>query len=152
MNNLDVQRNIQNRLELILEEKSISKAEMARRSKLPSRTVENYFKGHTPSVDALLSLSLGLSVPLDWLLGDLSPDGMEIDTRFIRTVQDAAREYLDRMVKVDKSGEQVIRDGTVLGQDTNELAAKIARNAHQKFRYLSVFIGETMPVHSVEDD
>ena len=58
------------RLDLIREERGISKAEMARLCGLPPRTLENYFKGHKPGIDALMALSIGLDVSVDWLLGD----------------------------------------------------------------------------------
>jgi hypothetical protein len=32
--------------------------------------LENYFKGHKPGLDALLSLSRGLGIDVDWLLGE----------------------------------------------------------------------------------
>lgn len=38
----------------------ISKAQMARQCGLPPRTLENYFKGHKPGIEALISLSRGL--------------------------------------------------------------------------------------------
>lgn len=145
MNNSALQSSIQRRLEIILKKKGISKAEMARRSSLPSRTVENYFKGHTPSVDALLALSAGLHMPLDWLLGDLDPQGIPADTRFLRSVQDAATEYFELILQVEGERGGVIQSGKILTQEPNKLAAKVARNALQKFQYLSVFQGEDTP-------
>ena len=73
MDKIEIQRTIQDRLERLLETEKISKAELARRSGLPSRTVENYFKGHTPSLEALVAISEGNRIPIDALLSYLGP-------------------------------------------------------------------------------
>lgn len=58
------------RLSVLLNRYGYSKAEMARKCGIPSRTLENYFKGHKPGIDALIALSNGLGVDIDWLLGE----------------------------------------------------------------------------------
>lgn len=58
------------RLQVLQDRFGMSKAAMARKCGLPPRTLENYFKGHKPGVEALLSMSRGLGIDIDWLLGE----------------------------------------------------------------------------------
>ena len=82
MTNLDWSEGFRARLEVLQIRYGISKAEMARKCGLPSRTLENDFKGHKPGVEALLSISRGLGIDLDWLLGE-APEDKNMVTDFI---------------------------------------------------------------------
>lgn len=130
------------RLELILLERGISKAEMARRCGLPARTVENYFKGHKPGIDALLALSRGLSLSVDWLLGDEDWHRSDHSELVSEATWQAAKEHLIDIVKDVGSGRPVIEGGKIYGSDPEAFAARIATNATQKYCALLSFRDE----------
>ncbi len=122
------------RLELLLEFHSISKAELARRCDLPSRTVENYFKGHAPSAEALFLISKGMRVPVDWLLGDL----------FIGLEPTSERGDFDPIFEcVRAASEELLADyatslqGNEPATDVSSLARKIAANSRQKMDHIT---------------
>jgi len=109
------------RLDLIKEERGISKAEMARLCGLPPRTLENYFKGHKPGIDALMALSRGLDVSVDWLLGDEDWHRTDHADIVSQAVWQAAREYLCDMVRDTSSGKPVIDQGKIYGSEPEAL-------------------------------
>jgi len=121
------------RLDLIKEERGISKAEMARLCGLPPRTLENYFKGHKPGIDALMALSRGLDVSVGWLLGDEDWHRTDHADIVSQAVWQAAREYLCDMVRDTSSGKPVIDQGKIYGSEPEAFAMRIANNATQKY-------------------
>ncbi|GHG97496.1 helix-turn-helix domain-containing protein [Pseudodonghicola xiamenensis] len=125
MGKSDVGDAIRIRLERLLELHSISKAELARRANLPSRTVENYFKGHAPSAEALFMIASGMHVPVDWLLGDL----------FLAMRSQNQSDDFDPIFECIRSAAQELLEAEPL-LTTDELARKIATNARQKIDHI----------------
>lgn len=131
----------QQRLEILLEQHHLSKAEMARLCGLPSRTLENYFKGHKPGVEVLLSISRGLNVPVDWLLGDekWQSDNFSHSEILSEAVWQAAHSYLKDIVDGIEAGQIIVKDGRIGSREPGQIAAAISANALQKFRALLSF-------------
>lgn len=134
MGKLNVGDAVRSRLELLLKLNEISKAELARRCGLPSRTVENYFKGHAPSAEALFLIARGTGFSVDWLLGDLAHHMGEPPERpndfdpVHASIKLAAAELLgDYAPRMSHEPPSAFSD---------ELAEKIAVNARQKLAYL----------------
>ncbi|WP_081972983.1 helix-turn-helix domain-containing protein [Paracoccus sanguinis] len=143
MGKISVGDAVQIRLERLLQLHSISKAELARRAGLPSRTVENYFKGHSPSAEALFQISRGMNVPVDWLLGDLvvktAPVSQEDFDPLKECVVSAAYEILSSHVE---------RGGTLDSENSKsiiELALKIGSSARQKMNYFGHALTDEQP-------
>ncbi len=127
------------RLGILQSGEGLSKAKMARRCGLPPRTLENYFKGRKPSIDALLAISRGMAVDVDWLLGD-EPESPQDDTAIVEEVAwQGAKTWLDTIVKAAAQGDPVVEGSLILGIPTAELAGKIAANISQKYRKLRSF-------------
>lgn len=112
-----------NRLLVLQDRYKLSKAEMARQCGLPPRTLENYFKGHKPGVEALIALSRGLCIDIDWLLGEDS-SAKNFNTDLVgEAAWKGVNAYLKELVKADASGKVVVSEGKILGKEPGDLAA-----------------------------
>ena len=80
----------------IRDERGCSIAELARACGLHNRTMENYFKGHSPSAEAIAAISTGLGVSADRLLGLVSGRAGADETAK-RAIKVAAQAMLDAM-------------------------------------------------------
>lgn len=113
------------RLQTLLDRYGISKAEMARRSGLPPRTVENYFKGHTPGVEALISLSRGLGIDLDWLVGEADA-AKSFNTDMVGEASWVViKRFMDELIDHAANGETPVENGRILGKEPGQIAATI---------------------------
>ena len=113
------------RLAVLQDRYGISKAQMARQCGLPPRTLENYFKGHKPGIEALISLSRGLRRDIDWLLGEDTED-KSFNTDLVGEaawlgVSQAANE----MVKASEAGTPIVEHGKILGKEPGKFAASV---------------------------
>ena len=146
MSNVDVAAAFAERLERLRAEARISKAEMARRSGLPSRTLENYFKGHMPSVQALVAISQGLSVDIDWLLGLKPIPGDYAGDLISDAVYRVASELAHKAIQKGKAGEAIVAGQTFLGLEVERFAGDMAsrvREEYRRVRTLDVQAGRT---------
>lgn len=135
MDKMNIGDAVRIRLEILLDQYSISKAELARRANLPSRTVENYFKGYTPSVEALFSLAKGMRVSVDWLLGDVfSAELSEAKQR--ATEFQPERECIVAAASEILSAYPPESGQFSYGKTTAELSNMIGVNAYQKLLYV----------------
>lgn len=94
MSNDQCAEGFRRRLEAALGAYGGSKAALARLSGLPPRTVENYFKGHKPSVPALIALSKALNMDVGWLIG-INPNDADWQTGL---ATDAISEIVDESI------------------------------------------------------
>ncbi len=136
MSNSDWTVVFRERLEVLRARYGVSKAELARRTGLPARTLENYFKGQKPSVDALLAISEGTNADLDWLIGtSKEAKGMQTDLIGEATYLVLSRLFTE-MTSRQASGDDALADGKVLGMDPARLAARIEEKVVRQFLQL----------------
>ncbi len=113
------------RLDVLRVRYGFSKAEMARKSGLPTRTFENYFKGHKPGVEALIAISRGLGIDIDWLIGEVTED-KSFNTDMVGEASwIAVKRYLDQIIAVEQTGTKVVQDGKLMGKETGQCAAVV---------------------------
>lgn len=133
---------IVSRLEQLRDANQWSIAEMARRAGLPRRSMENYFKGHKPGYDALVSMADAFGVPLDFLVGLRDIDVRIVDGRLVdctepgglksediieRAARDELRGFLRFLVHLVERGQRPIKDGRVLSRTPEDQAAVLAK-------------------------
>lgn len=90
------------RLERIRDERRWSIAEMARHAGLPARTMEGYFRGHKPGLDALVAMARGFGVTLDFLAGHVEggadvpfrPEELALAASLMRLTPPSSRRWL----------------------------------------------------------
>jgi transcriptional regulator with XRE-family HTH domain len=129
------------RLEQLRDANQWSIAEMARRADLPKRSMENYFKGHKPGLDALVSMARGFGVPVDFLVGH----ALQSDAQIEKIVYEAALPTILSVVRRIglhvSEGREVFREGTVfsvpLDRYADEEAREVVRRFTSIFRHLS---------------
>ncbi len=123
MSNNDWTAHFRERLEVLRSRYDVSKAELARRSGLPPRTVENYFKGQKPSIDALLAIAEGMNVEVHWLLGQ---DREKVATDLLGEASwIILNRLLTELIERSKRGENVIEGDRILGWTAGKLAAEV---------------------------
>ena len=125
------------RLQVLQDRYGISKAAMARKCGMPPRTLENYFKGHKPGVEALLSISRGLGIDIDWLLGEDS-EAKNFNTDLVsEAVYLAATRLLhERKELVEREGDIVA--GEVLGLPFARFVGQLAREVVREYLVLRI--------------
>ena len=113
------------RLGLLQTRFGFSKAEMARQCGLPARTLENYFKGHKPGVEALIALSRGLGIDIEWLLGE-DTEAKNFNTDLVgEAAWNGIYAYSKEMIEVSEAGKRVVEDGKILGREPAKFAAAV---------------------------
>lgn len=128
------------RLEQLRDGNQWSIAEMARQADLPKRSMENYFKGHKPGLDALVRMARGFGVTVDFLVGHGSPSGTQVE----RIVYEAAFPTILSIVRrvgfYTSDGRQVFKDDKVfsvpLDLYADEEAREVVRRFSSMFRHL----------------
>jgi transcriptional regulator with XRE-family HTH domain len=132
MTNSDWSEGFRTRLEVLQTRYGISKAEMARKCGLPSRTLENYFKGHKPGVDALLLLSRGLGIDLDWLLGEAPEDKKMVTDLIGEAVYMESRAVLSEIASTRQA--DLLKDGSdIFGQPIGKLSQQLEARAVARY-------------------
>ena len=131
MTNSEWTDGFRSRLSLLLERDGHSKAEMARKCGIPPRTLENYFKGHKPGVEALIAISRGMGVDVDWLLGE-KPEEKNMRTDLIG---EAAWSVLHQFFQ-GQASEREVEGLRNAGRDPGNLAALL--EARIVAQYLSL--------------
>lgn len=124
MSNVELGSQLADRLELLRSRHHLSIAAFARQAGIPARTMENYFKGKLPNVSGLISLSRGLSVDIDWLLG-IEPEHGNYAGDII---QDAGwnlfREIAHQILAKHRNGLPIVEGDSVLGMTPEDFAAQ----------------------------
>ena len=127
------------RLELLRSNAGWSIAEMARVAGLHKRSMENYFKGHKPSYDALIAMAKAFNVPVDWLCGFEMPTGEHLE----RVVYEAAFESIHSLARrfrmYQELGKDVFQGGKVYGRDLDEFAGEEAKEVVRRFATMRRF-------------
>lgn len=125
----------QKRLQVLQDRFGISKAAMARKCGLPPRTMENYFKGHKPGIEALISLSRGLGIDIDWLLGEDS-EAKNFNTDLIsEAVYNAATSLLrERKQLIARGGEPAADE--VFGLPVDRFVGQLEREVVREYLVL----------------
>ena len=100
---------------------------MARRADMPRRTMENYFKGHKPSYDALITMADAFGVPTDFLCGLKDLEGSQSEDIIERAAKKELSSFLRFLVHQVGMGRAAIKGGRVFGSTPDEKAAEIAR-------------------------
>ena len=110
-----------------------SKAEMARRAGLPARTLENYFKGHKPSPQALIALSQGLGADVDWLLG-LEPVFGDVGGDLLQdAVISVLHPFLRDLLAAAERGETPVASGRIMGKSPHRCAVELSSQVRAAF-------------------
>lgn len=135
MTNSDWSDGFRSRLELLQGRYGMSKAEMARQCGLPPRTVENYFKGHKPGIEALLSLSRGLAIDLDWLLGE-APEDKAMITDLIGEASSLAARDLLRDIAVTLGSTKPDSSADVFGTPIDAIARQFEAEVVRRYLLL----------------
>lgn len=106
---------------------------MARVAGLHKRSMENYFKGHKPSYDALIAMAKAFNVPVDWLCGFETPTGEHLE----RVVYEAAFESIHTLTRrfrmYHELGTDVFKGGKVYGVEIDEFADQEANDVVRRF-------------------
>lgn len=127
------------RLELLRNNGGFTIAEMARMSGLHKRSMENYFRGHKPSYDALIAMAKGFKVPVDWLCGFESPTGEHVE----KIVHEAAFENIYSLLRsirmYQRDGVTVFSNGNVFGIPLEEYAEEQSQEVVRRFASIRRF-------------
>jgi transcriptional regulator with XRE-family HTH domain len=131
--------NIDARLRQLQAENAWSLQQMADKSGLSKSSLQNYMRKkdpQKPGVDAVISLSSGLKVSADWLLGMSSSRGAQIETaERLSTLELSAKLVIEQMIAVmnvtyahtkDAEGGSLFRDDKLYGAEPEDLAADYA--------------------------
>lgn len=141
------------RLEQLRDANQWTIAEMARRAELPKRSMENYFKGHKPGLDALVSMARGFAVPVDFLVGHTSPTGAQIERIVYEAALPTILSVVRRIGLYVAEGRQVYKDETVFSvppeRYADEEAQEVVRRFSSMFRYLER--SDEFPTKTTED-
>ncbi|MCA8878617.1 MAG: helix-turn-helix transcriptional regulator [Rhodobacteraceae bacterium] len=136
MSNSDWIEGFVERLTVLQERFGHSKAEMARRCGLPPRTLENYFKGHKPGVEALIAISRGMDVDIDWLIGEAT----EAKSFNVDMVGEATHRvlvpFLEALVHRVDEGATPIRDGKIFGKNPLAIASELEWRIRDEYAQL----------------
>lgn len=116
------------RLRELQADRGVTLQDMADRSNIPKRSLENYMKlkaAQRPGVDALLAISDGFDVSLDWLVGRETPAPVHQLTK----KQYAIAAYAATMILLhrlrseqEKSNKSIFADSKIIGRDVPDLA------------------------------
>lgn len=122
------------RLQYLRDANQWSIAEMARRANLPKRSMENYFKGHKPGLDALISMSRGFGVPVDFLVGFNPPSGGQLDMMVYEAAYPTILSVLRRISTYVAQGRTVFQEpGLVFSVPIDQCADEEAREVVRRF-------------------
>lgn len=128
------------RLEQLRDSNQWSIAEMARRAQLPKRSMENYFKGHKPGLDALLSMAKGFGVPVDFLVGNSDAPGTSHETLVYEAAYPVILGLVRRISLHVQGGQSVFQEGTVFALPIDKYADEEARDIARRFAKLAAFV------------
>lgn len=114
--------------------------DMAYRSKLPKRTLEKYMlrtEASLPGFDALIAMSKGFGVSLDWLVFGAETSGETVDLLVRRCAHDASLKVFDALLRYHLAGQKVFDGEEILNLTVEQWAAQIAESASEKATELS---------------
>lgn len=106
---------------------------MARRAGLPTRSMENYFKGHKPGLDALVSMSRGFGVPVDFLVGRAPLSSSQMETMVYEAVYPTILSMIRRIGHYSTEGRAVFKSETVFSMPFDEYAREEAQEVVRRF-------------------
>lgn len=124
------------RLRTLREGQGLTVQEMADRTGVPKRSLEKYMlrtEANTPGLDALVKLSKGLSISLDWLEFGGNSTGQNAG-RLVRLSARAAslQAFQTILVEFQSQGSAIFSEGTILGLSPEEWAAEIGWDAGER--------------------
>lgn len=128
------------RLEQLRDANQWSIAEMARRAGIPKRSMENYFKGHKPGLDALLSMAKGFGVPVDFLVGNSEASGTNHEALVYEAAYPVILGLVRRISLYVQDGRNVFQDGTVFSMPLDKYADEEARDIVRRFAKMAAFV------------
>jgi transcriptional regulator with XRE-family HTH domain len=131
-----------NRLEQLRDGNRWSIAEMARRADLPKRSMENYFKGHKPGLDALVSMARGFGVTVDFLVGHSPPSGAQVETIVYEAAYPTILSIVRRIGLYTSQGHPVFHAGTVFSVPLERYAEEEAREVVRRFASMFGYVEE----------
>lgn len=114
---------------------------MAERTGIPKRTLDKYmsrYDASLPGYEALVALSKGLGVSLDWLVfgRDFVGEGSELLAAM--AAEELGRQYFEMILRYHHSGELPLVSGEeVLGLTPEEWGADLAARVGQKANELA---------------
>lgn len=132
-------------LEQLRDANQWSIAEMARRADLPKRSMENYFKGHKPGLDALVSMAKGFGVTVDFLTGHGAPSGAQVETVVFEAAYPTILSGVRRIAFYTTQGRKVFEDGTVFSVPFERYAEEEAQEVVRRFSSIFRHIQNTDP-------
>ena len=129
------------RLRLLRDRRGWTVVDMAERTGIPKRTLDKYMlrsKANLPGFDALVALSKGLGVSLDWLVfgAEFMSKGSELLATMAAT--QISQQYFETLLRSDASGERPVFDGEeILGLSPEEWAADLGWRTGEKAKELA---------------
>lgn len=122
-------------LEWLRDTNQWSIAEMARRAGIPKRSMENYFKGHKPGLDALVSMARGFGVTVDFLVGETKEAHRkdELDVIIWEAAFPTIVSLLSRIGHYVQDGRAVFHGRCVFGDTYEQYADKEVDEIRRRF-------------------
>lgn len=136
--------------------------EMAEMTGVPKRTLDNYMQKKNapqPGLDALVKISIGLGVSLDWLLLGEEVHALSQGVFVRLTTRAAALPFLQSLrIHIDQTKDQpdfwstLFGDGKLMGLTPEQLALEIANEAGRRAEIISIrpVRNETMRTLDIE--
>ncbi|MCU0912419.1 MAG: helix-turn-helix domain-containing protein [Rhodobacteraceae bacterium] len=128
------------RLRALREENGWTVADMAERTGIPKRTLEKYMLrtgGSLPGLDALVSLSRGLGVSLDWLVFGEEIAGETMELVATRAAAEVSAALFETLVREHRErGASIVQGEEVLRLTVDEWSLWIGETVGEKAREL----------------
>lgn len=129
------------RLRMLRQKNGWTTVEMSYRCGLPKRTLEKYMLrdgASLPGFDALVSMSKGFGVSLDWLVFGSEAAGETVQLLVNRCASEAGQTVFETLLRYFKSGELPAFSGEqILNLSVEEWASVVGNEAAKKARELS---------------
>lgn len=116
-------------------------ADMAERTDIPKRTLDKYMMrsgANLPGYEALLALSKGLGVSLDWLVfgSDFVSEGSDLLATMAAT--QVSQQYFETLLSHHENGDRLIFEGEeILGLSPEEWAADLGWRVGERAKELT---------------
>ena len=129
------------RLRALRDRQGWTVSDMAERTGIPKRTLDKYMLrsgANHPGFDALLSISKGLGVSLDWLVfgSDFVSEGSELLAAMAAEV--TSQQYFELILRYHHSGERPVVDGEeILGLTPEDWASDMGSRVGAKAKELA---------------
>lgn len=128
------------RLRALRESNGWTVVDMAERTGIPKRTLDKYMLregASLPGFEALIALSTGLGVSLDWLVFGAERVGETAELLAYRSARDASLPYFEMLVREHHNGRTIVEGELVFNLTAEECAAGIGETAGARAKQLA---------------